>query len=92
MYRNASRADTINKVDKQHTTVDWDLLRSAVMCLAASPEAYLSIRSHFARSLATFNIASYIIGIGDRHLDNFLLSSEEYVCLPLARCWLPPCD
>ena len=36
----------------------------------------------FARSLGTFNIGSYILGIGDRHLDNFMMkqvcgSAEE---------------
>jgi DNA-dependent protein kinase catalytic subunit len=34
---------------------------------------YLAIRSNFARTLAAFNICSYIVGIGDRHLENFLL-------------------
>jgi len=44
------------------------------MALSSGPEAYLLIRSQFARSLAAFSIGSYIIGIGDRHLDNFLLN------------------
>ena len=43
------------------------------MTLARSPEAYLSIRFHFARTLAAFSMGSYIVGNGDRHLENFLL-------------------
>ena len=32
-------------------------------------------RGGFARSLATLNACSYVLGIGDRHLDNFLLDT-----------------
>lgn len=47
------------------------------MSLSAGPEAYLQIRSYFAQTLASFSIGSYIIGIGDRHLDNFLLNMKN---------------
>uniref|UniRef100_A0A6B2L2W0 non-specific serine/threonine protein kinase n=1 Tax=Arcella intermedia TaxID=1963864 RepID=A0A6B2L2W0_9EUKA len=74
MFQRATRADTIKKVNEQHKSVPWDLLRKGIMSLCSNPEAYLLIRERFARSLATFSIGSYIIGIGDRHLDNFLLN------------------
>ncbi|KAI9103040.1 hypothetical protein DFS34DRAFT_576740, partial [Phlyctochytrium arcticum] len=48
-------------------------LRTWMQKLAASPEAYLAIRATFAKSLATLNICSYLLGIGDRHSENFLV-------------------
>ena len=48
-----------------------------VSSLAASPESYLTLRSQFARSLACFSVSSYIVGIGDRHLENFLLDQNR---------------
>lgn len=46
------------------------------MQLSASPEAFLTLRAHFARSHAVLCICQYILGIGDRHLSNFLVSLE----------------
>lgn len=77
MYKQASRASTVKKVEQQYSTIPASLLRTGVLSLSSSPEAYLSIRAHFARSLASFSIASYIIGIGDRHLENFLLNYRD---------------
>lgn len=52
-----------------------DLLSRAVASLSVSPEVYLSMRSQFARSLASLTACAHVLGIGDRHLDNFLLST-----------------
>lgn len=46
----------------------------------------------FARALAVFNIAAYVLGIGDRHLDNWLLDMvrSDGACVvhaPLTRWW-----
>ncbi len=46
------------------------------MQLSASPEAFLTLRAHFARTHAVICICQYILGIGDRHLSNFLVSLE----------------
>lgn len=40
--------------------------------------------NHFGDSMTAFSIGSYILGIGDRHLDNFLLDQcdgEPRLCL-----------
>jgi len=77
MYDKASRDACVKEMAAEAETITWDLLRRAVFALCTTPEACHTIRSHFAKSLAAFNICSYIIGIGDRHLDNFLLNYQD---------------
>eukprot|EP01118_Nematostelium_gracile_P006497 TRINITY_DN2088_c0_g1_i1.p1 TRINITY_DN2088_c0_g1~~TRINITY_DN2088_c0_g1_i1.p1 ORF type:complete len:348 (+),score=104.46 TRINITY_DN2088_c0_g1_i1:28-1044(+) len=74
MYQNGTRQDAYKQVNKMNGTIPGDLLKKGILSLSASPEAFLSLRAHFARTLAVFSISSYIIGIGDRHLENFLLN------------------
>lgn len=45
-----------------------DLLARAVEDLSSSAESYLAMRGAFCQSLAALTIASYILGIGDRHV------------------------
>ena len=53
--------------------VPWDLSRRTFMQLAASPEAFLMLRSHFIKTYSTLCICHYVLGIGDRHLSNFMV-------------------
>lgn len=55
----------------------WYLLRNGLENLCLTSSAFLAIKDHFVRSLATFSAASYLIGIGDRHLENFLISTSD---------------
>ena len=67
------RKDLVAKFTQIEQSVPCDLLSRAVHALSVSSEVYLAMRSRFARSLATLTACMHILGIGDRHLDNFLL-------------------
>jgi DNA-dependent protein kinase catalytic subunit len=77
-YSKRSREQTIQHLHDLYTHVRWNLLKTAIYKLSASPEAFLSIRSRFGESLASINVCSYLLGIGDRHLDNFLVDMNRY--------------
>ncbi|EFA79656.1 DNA-dependent protein kinase subunit [Heterostelium album PN500] len=81
MFMHSDRADAIKKQEKQHDKVPANLLQNGIWAISSSPESYLFIRNSFARSLATFSICSYIIGIGDRHLENFLISQKDGILI-----------
>mmetsp|Transcript_107741 Transcript_107741/g.313601 ORF Transcript_107741/g.313601 Transcript_107741/m.313601 type:complete len:357 (+) Transcript_107741:1539-2609(+) len=61
----------------------WDTLRNQLLSLAPSPEVFLTLRNEFSRSLSVWSICGYILGIGDRHLDNFLLDSHSGAVVPI---------
>lgn len=46
------------------------------MNMSMTPEAFLSLRSHFASSHALLCISHWVLGIGDRHLSNFMINTE----------------
>ena len=52
-----------------------DLLRRRFLGLAPAAEAFSVIRSEFSKSLSVFSVSCYVLGIGDRHLDNFLIDN-----------------
>uniref|UniRef100_A0A4W3HBY9 DNA-dependent protein kinase catalytic subunit n=1 Tax=Callorhinchus milii TaxID=7868 RepID=A0A4W3HBY9_CALMI len=50
--------------------------RRAFIKMSTTPEAFLALRSHFASSHALMCISHWILGIGDRHLSNFMVNLE----------------
>eukprot|EP00752_Nemacystus_decipiens_P003549 g3275.t1 len=75
MFKHKGRTEVENLFKACCATVPTDALRRHLLAMAPSPEAFLTCRGGFARSLATLNACSYVLGIGDRHLDNFLLDT-----------------
>ncbi|XP_071387705.1 DNA-dependent protein kinase catalytic subunit [Centroberyx affinis] len=75
-YKRASRAETVNNFVKMSQLVPSDLLRRAFVKMCTSPEAFLSLRSHFVSSHALLCVSHWILGIGDRHLSNFMINME----------------
>ena len=77
MYEKASKEVIINKMKELWMELPKNLLISGLQSLCSSNEAYFTIRNRFARSVSTVNICSYILGIGDRHLENVLVSKAD---------------
>uniref|UniRef100_A0A8C3K0S4 DNA-dependent protein kinase catalytic subunit n=1 Tax=Calidris pygmaea TaxID=425635 RepID=A0A8C3K0S4_9CHAR len=74
--RNASRTEAVMSFRSRESSVPEDLLRRAFVKMSTSPEAFLALRSHFASSHALMCISHWILGIGDRHLSNFMINKE----------------
>uniref|UniRef100_A0A3B4GXZ9 DNA-dependent protein kinase catalytic subunit n=1 Tax=Pundamilia nyererei TaxID=303518 RepID=A0A3B4GXZ9_9CICH len=75
-YKKAKRADAVNNFMKVLQCVPSDLLKRAFLNMCNSPEAFLSLRSHFISSHALLCVSHWILGIGDRHLSNFMINME----------------
>ncbi|KAI6646753.1 DNA-dependent protein kinase catalytic subunit [Oopsacas minuta] len=73
MYQKATRTQAIEEYNKKVGNMPWDLLRRSLYRVSSCPEAFLVLRTHFVQSLSSVNICQYIIGIGDRHLSNFMV-------------------
>uniref|UniRef100_A0A2D4JY01 non-specific serine/threonine protein kinase n=2 Tax=Micrurus paraensis TaxID=1970185 RepID=A0A2D4JY01_9SAUR len=76
MFKRASRTETVMSFQRRENHVPEDLLRKAFVKMSTTPEALLSLRSHFASTHALLCISHWILGIGDRHLSNFMISTE----------------
>lgn len=51
-------------------------LRGALKKLSQSPEAFFYLRNRLAASHGTLCSALWTLGVGDRHLSNFLVSTK----------------
>jgi DNA-dependent protein kinase catalytic subunit len=67
----------ISAFDQHKQAMPWYLLRNGLENLCLTSSAFLAIKNQFVKSLATFSVASYLIGIGDRHLENFLVDTSD---------------
>ncbi|XP_019852740.1 PREDICTED: DNA-dependent protein kinase catalytic subunit [Amphimedon queenslandica] len=76
MYKKL-KADEVKKEYRRIVSaVPWDLLRRSLISLASTSESFLLLRCTFIQSLSVINICQYILGIGDRHLSNFMVDME----------------
>lgn len=69
--------DVKKTFDQVQSEVPADMLRRQLIRLGSDYNAFLTIRDRFLASLSVFNACSYVLGIGDRHLDNFLLDLSD---------------
>uniref|UniRef100_A0A3Q2ZLZ6 DNA-dependent protein kinase catalytic subunit n=1 Tax=Kryptolebias marmoratus TaxID=37003 RepID=A0A3Q2ZLZ6_KRYMA len=72
----AKRAEAVNNFLKVQQQVPSDLLKRSFLKMCSSPEAFLSLRSHFISSHALLCVSHWVLGIGDRHLSNFMVNME----------------
>ncbi|XP_064117191.1 DNA-dependent protein kinase catalytic subunit-like [Macrobrachium nipponense] len=72
---NKSKMQNVLKVYEEVVNlIPWDLLRRGIVELACNSESFFYLRSSFAVSYATLCISHWMVGIGDRHCGNFLIS------------------
>ncbi|XP_006170510.1 DNA-dependent protein kinase catalytic subunit [Tupaia chinensis] len=76
MYKRANRTEAVTSFRKRESKVPADLLKRAFMRMSSGPEAFLALRSHFTCSHALLCISHWLLGIGDRHLNNFMVTLE----------------
>ncbi|KAI4492328.1 hypothetical protein M0802_009838 [Mischocyttarus mexicanus] len=69
------------KMNELIAKTEWDLLRKACITLCPSPESFITFRRNFITSYATMCAVHWILGIGDRHLSNILISIGSGKCL-----------
>lgn len=69
--------DVVDGFERHKKMMKWSLLRNGLENLCLTSSAFLTIKNQFVKSLAVFSIASYLLGIGDRHLENFLVNTTD---------------
>ena len=67
----------IEAFKKQEDATPWNLLRNSIKGMCLSPEAFMAVRERFLQSYAAICVSGYILGIGDRHLENLLINSKD---------------
>lgn len=73
MLKNADRATVTQHYRTIADMIAPDLVAKFISRLCGTPESFLSFRSSFARTFCSLTICAYILGLGDRHLENFLV-------------------
>ena len=62
-------------------TLRFNLFRRSLEKLSTSPEEYFAMRQRFATSYASMCVGHWILGIGDRHQSNCLVSTKNGQCI-----------
>jgi hypothetical protein len=55
--------------------VPWDCLRAVLLRLSGGARGFLEARARYSATLAAVSAAGYVAGVGDRHLQNFLMDT-----------------
>jgi DNA-dependent protein kinase catalytic subunit len=72
-----------NQLKSLHSMFPPSLLRRAVLSQSDSQESYFLLRKIFISTLAATCVSGYVLGIGDRHLENFLLKTTSGAVVPI---------
>lgn len=70
------------KMEKIASLIPQDALRRGMHLAASSIMTFHQFRHEFSRTVAASSAVQWILGIGDRHAENNLLSKTNGVCYP----------
>ncbi|GFQ67398.1 DNA-dependent protein kinase catalytic subunit [Trichonephila clavata] len=76
LYLKKNRKECVEKYKEITNLVPKNLLMKSFMKLSSSPEAFMLLRNKFAQSHAVICLSQWVLGIGDRHLGNFLIDKS----------------
>ncbi|KAL8588517.1 hypothetical protein ACOMHN_043866 [Nucella lapillus] len=74
VYQKYTKTETMLHFRKREGDVPWNLSRRALMQMSTSPEAFHVLRSAMLTSHAVVTVCQFLLGIGDRHLSNFMIN------------------
>nr|XP_018666849.1 DNA-dependent protein kinase catalytic subunit isoform X1 [Ciona intestinalis] len=74
LMQRGSYAQVVEKFKRAENMLPWDLFRQAYIRLCANPESFVALRKRFTSSYAVMCVTHWLLGIGDRHTSNFMLS------------------
>lgn len=71
-YQKYGRDLVVSEFARIQSHMPWDALRRFIRSLSANTQAYFVLRNQFVTSYAVASACQYILGIGDRHLGNWM--------------------
>ncbi|XP_022179332.1 DNA-dependent protein kinase catalytic subunit-like isoform X2 [Myzus persicae] len=72
---------TVAKFKQLIQSIPEDILRKSLLNLCHCAEMYISLRSKFITSFSVLSICHWLLGIGDRHLSNTIVSTKTGFCI-----------
>lgn len=76
MYKTRKSALARKTFEEFLTKIPVDFLRRKLIRMSGSASEFLTMRTEYALSLAASSAFGYILGLGDRHLENILLDTK----------------
>nr|CAB3231039.1 DNA-dependent protein kinase catalytic subunit-like [Phallusia mammillata] len=66
--------DVVDLFNRRQNKLPWNMLREVYFRMSADPESFLNLRKRFISSYGVMCIVHWLLGIGDRHPSNFMVS------------------
>ena len=78
-----SNEDVTKEFQMEEKQFNRQLLANSLRKMAPSADDFIKLRTKFLKNYSVLSICSYILGVGDRHLDNFLFNYKTGDILPI---------
>eukprot|EP01064_Diplonema_japonicum_P017358 TRINITY_DN2544_c0_g1_i1.p1 TRINITY_DN2544_c0_g1~~TRINITY_DN2544_c0_g1_i1.p1 ORF type:complete len:2523 (+),score=782.14 TRINITY_DN2544_c0_g1_i1:925-8493(+) len=83
LYGEHGKTDLEGKFEELSSELDSGYFKRSLAALCVSHAAFYTARNKFTSSFCAASIAQWLLGIGDRHLDNFLVDTNSVTLVPI---------